>query len=439
MKLNNIINSVIFCGTLCIIIFLYFSSIQKFQGALKEYYLNLIYFFSIFLIILFFNFFFKKKLQENIFILLASTIFSLYLLEISIYFYKSTFSKLSIIEKKFPNKFKNYDSRNRNDFYYSELLKKNKDSVVRISPDFYYIVNKDTNIFPLSGVSKRETLLCNESGKFITYYSDRYGFNNPDYLWDKKEIEYLLIGDSFVHGDCVEEEKNLSGNIRKISNKKSLNLGYNGNGPLIELATLKEYTSKIIFKKIFWFYYEGNDRFNLMHERNNKILSNYLRNPDFRQELRNKQTEIDKIALLQNQRTVKKKINSKKDFNLINFIKLKNLRNFIFFRSRINVDDDLFKIIYEANSFSKKMNSEFIFIFIPSYERIKFSKKFEADQKKLFNFLSKNKIKTINLYDDFFAHKKDPLSFFPFKLKGHFNEKGYQEISEYLIQKIHAN
>ena len=47
------------------------------------------------------------------------------------------------------------------------------------------------NIFPLSGLSNVETILCNESGYFALYESDRYGFNNPDEEWDKKITNYL--------------------------------------------------------------------------------------------------------------------------------------------------------------------------------------------------------------------------------------------------------
>ena len=42
----------------------------------------------------------------------------------------------------------------------------------------------------------------NESGYYSIYKSDRYGFNNPDYVWDKNEIDLVIIGDSFAHGAC---------------------------------------------------------------------------------------------------------------------------------------------------------------------------------------------------------------------------------------------
>ena len=33
------------------------------------------------------------------------------------------------------------------------------------------------------------TNLGNENGYWVIYKSDRYGFNNPDKLWDKDNIE----------------------------------------------------------------------------------------------------------------------------------------------------------------------------------------------------------------------------------------------------------
>ena len=44
-----------------------------------------------------------------------------------------------------------------------------------------------------------------------------------------------------------------------------------GNGPLIELATLKEYLPNKV-NKVLWLYYEGNDLKDLKNEMNNKIL-----------------------------------------------------------------------------------------------------------------------------------------------------------------------
>ena len=103
-------------------------------------------------------------------------------------------------------------------------------------------------LFPLSGISNSETIHCNENGYFSIYQSDRYGFNNPDYEWDKKEIEYLLVGDSFTLGACVNRPNDIASVIRALSHKSVLNLGYNDNGPLIEYAVLREYLNSNVKK-----------------------------------------------------------------------------------------------------------------------------------------------------------------------------------------------
>ena len=40
--------------------------------------------------------------------------------------------------------------------------------------------------------SNSKTIVCNENGYFSIFRSDRYGFNNPDYEWDKDEAKIIL-------------------------------------------------------------------------------------------------------------------------------------------------------------------------------------------------------------------------------------------------------
>ena len=44
-----------------------------------------------------------------------------------------------------------------------------------------------------------------------TYDSDRYGFNNPDQVWDlsKENKNLVILGDSFAHGSCSYEKTQL--------------------------------------------------------------------------------------------------------------------------------------------------------------------------------------------------------------------------------------
>ena len=44
-----------------------------------------------------------------------------------------------------------------------------------------------------------------------------------------KKIDYVLMGDSMVHGACVENKFNIASNLSKLSSKNVLNLGMSGN------------------------------------------------------------------------------------------------------------------------------------------------------------------------------------------------------------------
>ena len=86
---------------------------------------------------------------------------------------------------------------------------------------------------PLTGIANALSVYCNESGRWLVYKSDRYGFRNDDAKWDLP-VENIIVGDSFAQGACVGR-----GPADLIPN--SLSLGVAGVGPLIELAILEEY------------------------------------------------------------------------------------------------------------------------------------------------------------------------------------------------------
>ena len=94
--------------------------------------------------------------------------------------------------------------------------------------------------FPLGGKSKATTVFCNENGPWINYKSDRYGYYNNDSVYDLESHSIILIGDSFVHGVCVPQEKTIAGALRE-KGFKTISLGIAGQGPLLELASLVEY------------------------------------------------------------------------------------------------------------------------------------------------------------------------------------------------------
>ena len=178
-------------------------------------------------------------------------------------------------------------------------INKGLDVVPSIFPSVFLkknLVHKELDLFPLGGVSNKITVFCKEGEQFSIYKSDRYGFNNPDEEWDQKRINFFLVGDSFAQGSCVQPGEDMASQIRSLTNLPAISLGMAANGPLIELATLKEYIVKKNPQIVLWLYFERNDLDDLKIEKSNKILLNYLKN-NFSQNLISKQFMIDKKLL----------------------------------------------------------------------------------------------------------------------------------------------
>ena len=145
----------------------------------------------------------QKSKIYNFVILLFSILLSLYLCEgyLSYLKYKKGLEyKIKVYKKETG---KQYDTRSVLEVYNDE--KKNEDVAIRYLPQILLERKKgevgNLDLFPLSGISNIKTIFCNEEGFFSSYISDRYGFNNPDEVWNKKEIDTIIIGDSFVQ--CV--------------------------------------------------------------------------------------------------------------------------------------------------------------------------------------------------------------------------------------------
>ena len=106
------------------------------------------------------------------------------------------------------------------------------------------IPSDNNRIFPLGGISDKTIVYCNESGQYKIFESDEHGFNNPKGQYRKGNIQAALVGDSFTIGSCVKSGEDIAGRLRN-KGISALNLGNGGNGPLIELALLKEYVEVV--------------------------------------------------------------------------------------------------------------------------------------------------------------------------------------------------
>jgi hypothetical protein len=116
----------------------------------------------------------------------------------------------------------------------------------------------------LSGFPNTQVILCTPQDEPVIYTSDRYGFNNPDPVYDAR-MELMLLGDSFVEGFCLPPGEDLASRLRDHG-IVAASMGIRGNGPLLELATLGRFGTALRPQEVVMAFFEGNDWENLAAE-----------------------------------------------------------------------------------------------------------------------------------------------------------------------------
>ncbi|MFQ6159697.1 SGNH/GDSL hydrolase family protein [Sinorhizobium meliloti] len=116
----------------------------------------------------------------------------------------------------------------------------------------------------LSGFPSTQVVLCTSNKGVVSYTADRFGFNNPDHVYDKR-LDVMLLGDSFVEGFCLPPGEDLASRLRG-NGLSTASIGIRGNGPLTELATLGRFGETLRPRRVLMVFFEGNDWENLERE-----------------------------------------------------------------------------------------------------------------------------------------------------------------------------
>jgi hypothetical protein len=138
----------------------------------------------------------------------------------------------------------------------------------------------DKPVQPVSGLANN--LLNPEADRPTWRFTDQYGFNNPPDQWQERSL--IVVGDSYAFGADVPIGQGFVDRLRQRLGHV-VNLGCNGNGPLLELASLVEYGPIVHPRVVVWAYSEGTDLHrDLPEELSSPILPRYL-SADFKQDL----------------------------------------------------------------------------------------------------------------------------------------------------------
>jgi hypothetical protein len=350
----------------------------------------------------------------------------------------------------------------------ADLRKAGVDAIPIVTPANHLLINQPNgsmksaikiegrDVIPLAGLSNTLTLLCNENGQWIDYRSDSHGFNNPDEVWYSTRLDVAALGDSFAHGYCVPPAKNFVALIRRRYND-TLNLGMAGNGPLLMLATLKEYLPPFKPKIVLWFYYEGNDLTDLQTERRSALLSNYLVD-DFTQSELSKQGDIDRAITAELPRLIAtaqenfKRRHSWKAlmYRVVAFAKLTEVRERLSLIRRTGPKDtetaddlagrnmNVFReILSQAKTQVDGWGGQLYFVYLPEWARYtRYSSWGKTSRSEVLMLVNGLGISLIDI-EPVFQAQGDPLSLFPFRGVGHYTEAGHRLVAAEVLRRLH--
>ena len=167
-----------------LILYVFYRSEFYWEGAKRSYYIKYyIILLSLFLSTILLNLF-SYNFKQNILTISFSILFSCYLIE-GIFYFIDLENYLNIEKRLFVSEVKKskkvFDWRTTYQFY-KDSKKENEDIVITIKPSHY--LNKSKNLFPLTGISDRETVYCNENGYWVKFNSDKFGLRNKNQDWN---------------------------------------------------------------------------------------------------------------------------------------------------------------------------------------------------------------------------------------------------------------
>jgi len=391
------------------------------------------------IIILFINFLigsFIKKFTKYSFIFFIYFFIILYSVNSLIVYVDYNNLPQKKIEKKLKEDNKKYDKRKLIQVVKDERLKGNDIYPYVVPREFLKFNKKDT---PLTPISNTNYVACNEFGIWKKIKTDKYGFNNKQFI---DTFDILLMGDSFAEGSCVDQFNEPANLFKKNHNLNTYNIGISGNGPLLSLALAHEIKDIVDFKYLVWFIFD-NDFYDITLETKSDYLKKYLKKDFIKNDYFSKieiQNDIQKKYIENNLESFKTGFSLKESLLELKplIYRINKLINKKENEDSINYNKKDFKKIFEKIHYLYQDKKIFI-VYLPATtcfnnRSIECIKRF-TELKNL-----SNEIIFLNFYDFLERNIKDYKKMYALGQDGaHFSDLGYKYLVEFVNNSIGNN
>jgi hypothetical protein len=332
----------------------------------------------------------------------------------------------------------------------------------------------EENIYPLGAIANKTTVYCNESGEWTIFESDEHGFNNPKGLYQKNNVDIILVGDSFAEGACVRPNANIAALLRESGNNV-ISLGKGGNGSLLEFASFKEYAEPLKPKIVLWIHYSNDLDDLILKGMRSSFLMNYLNDDEFSQGLISRQDEIDDVlkghinrkyrehkleiernTITEEQEREIEEEGKTKDasrgtdnltkkstvLRLTEIFKLTEIRRKLGLRpprpSPPAPADKIFRKIFKKTSdIVSSWDGRLYLVYLHSFERYKTGLEHDVYFRDYVLKISAGlNIPVIDVHKEVFTRHEDPLSLFPGRVARHYNAEGYRLTAEAISKRL---
>jgi len=235
-----------------------------------------------------------------------------------------------------------------------------------------------------------------------------------------------------------------------------MNLGGSGESSLLQLAAIKEYLTRYEPKTILWVFTEGIDLPDLHAESTHPLLLRYLE-PTFSQHLFTRQREIDDrlqrvVSELQRRREGPPPARGNSPLQeLPGFLKLWRLREWVnlmygisTFQGEVSTIgrteyDLLSATLRQALGMTSNWGGPLYFVYLPSWNRYRNGPRVSDREHATVLEIAKGLHIPVIDVEPRFRLEPDPLSLFPFRRSGHYNERGNQLVADTVLAFLSAH